>query len=62
MSKPKIQKKTDCPIKAMEFTYNGVLFRNVGIDLETDLVTIKNVVTGKYKEIDYNKLQELLKK
>jgi hypothetical protein len=52
----------DCLTKNLEFEHNGVRFLQVGMNLATDMVNVKNLSTGTYKEIDYNKLQKLLKK
>ena len=47
------------PTKSLEFTSKGVKFLQCGIDLETDIVTIKNLDNGKIGEIDYYKLEKL---
>lgn len=51
----------DYHTKGLEFKYKGVSFLQVGINLETDMVNIKNLSSGIYKEINYNKLQKILK-
>jgi hypothetical protein len=48
--------------KTLKFTVNGVEFLMTGIDLETDLVSVKNLTNNKTKEIDYYTLQKILKK
>ena len=55
-------KKMDCHTKNLEFEHKGVRFLQVGINLETDMVNVKNLSTGTYKEIEYHKLQKLLNK
>lgn len=46
--------------KPPTFTVKGVDFLNCGIDLRTNLVTVKNINTGKHKEIDFYKLQKII--
>tara|TARA_R110002167_G_scaffold243070_1_gene448637 strand:- start:2724 stop:2900 length:177 start_codon:yes stop_codon:yes gene_type:complete len=47
--------------KPLIFKINGVEYLNCGTDLVTNMVNIKNIKSGNYKEIDYYKLQEKLK-
>jgi len=46
--------------KLSKVIINGVEYLNCGTDLVTNIVTIKNIKSGNYKEIDYYKLQECL--
>ena len=48
-------------VKQPIFTIKGVEYLNCGIDLRTDIVTIKNIKSGNYGEIDFKKLQKLIK-
>ena len=45
--------------KPPTFIVKGVEFLNCGCDLRRNLVTVKNIKSGEYKEIDfYNEFQE----
>lgn len=44
--------------KLSKFEMDGQQFLNVGCDLRTNLVTIKNLSTGKYEEINFYELKE----
>ena len=48
-------------VKQPTFTLKGVEYLNCGIDLRTNIVTIKNIKSGNYGEIDFYKLQKKLK-
>jgi hypothetical protein len=48
-------------VKQPTFTLKGVEYLNCGIDLRTNIVTIKNIESGNYGEIDFYKLQKKLK-
>ncbi len=48
-------------VKQPTFTLKGVEYPNCGIDLRTNIVTIKNIKSGNYGEIDFYKLQKKLK-
>ncbi len=52
-------KKKNYP-SSLVFNYKGVDFVQTGINIDTNLVTIKNIKTGKTKEIDYYKLKKIL--
>lgn len=45
-------------VKQPIFTIKGVEYLNCGIDLRTNIVTIKNIKSGNYGEIDFYKLQK----
>jgi len=40
-------------VKQPTFTLKGVEYLNCGIDLRTNIVTIKNIKSGNYGEIDF---------
>jgi len=46
--------------KPPTFIVKGVEFLNCGCDLRTNLVTVKNIKSGEYKEIDFYKLQKII--
>jgi len=46
--------------KLSKVIINGIEYLNCGTDLVTNIVTIKNIKSGNYKEINYYKLQECL--
>ena len=57
MAKNKVYKAKDyLNSKQPTLIHEGVKHLNCGIDLVTDLVTIKNLETGKYKEVNFYKL------
>ena len=59
MKKEKVFKaKLFLSSKPPTFTLKGVEYLNCGIDLRTDIVTIKNIKSGNYGEIDFYKLQK----
>ncbi len=62
MLKKKNLKMMDYHIKQPTFNHNSVDFLMCKTDLETNLVTIKNLTNGKKKDIDYDKLQKILKR
>ena len=45
----------------LEFEHKGVRFKQIGINLVTNMVKIKNLESGKVKEIDYYKLKKFTK-
>ena len=45
-------------VKQPTFTIKGVEYLNCGIDLRTNIVTIKNIKSGNYGEIDFYELQK----
>ena len=49
-------------IEDLKFKSSGVEFLQTGTNVETNLVTIKNLSNNKTSEIDYYKLQKILKK
>ncbi len=43
------------------FEHNGKQYLMCGTNLETNMVNIKNLESGNYKEIDYYSLEQILK-
>ena len=50
-----------CPIKSMEFTYQGKKYRRCGVNLENNTEKVKNLESGNYADMDWNQLQTILK-
>lgn len=46
--------------KPPTFEIKGVEYMICGTNLETNLVNVKNINSGNYKEIDFYKLQKLI--
>lgn len=60
MAKKKTKKRIVYPIKDSTFTVGDREFLYCGTDLETDMVTVKNIESGNKKDINFYELQALL--